>query len=179
MWANTWQMKFNPSKCVHLALTRKKSHIKFHYEIHSQQIQQTKSAKYLGVVIDDHLTWKEHVNVTCSKAINAKAFLQRNLYHCPASLKSTCYTSMVRPILEYAATVWSPHLQYQKQQIEKVQRSAARFVTNDFSYYSSVSNMLDHLKWPLLEQRRKYLKLIMFYKILHGMVEVSITLIPH
>ena len=37
-----WQMKFDPSKCVHLALTRKKSHIKFHYEIHSQQIQQTK-----------------------------------------------------------------------------------------------------------------------------------------
>ena len=67
---------------------------------------------------------------------------------------------MVRPILEYAATVWSPHLQYQKQQIEKVQRSVARFVTNDFSYYSSVSNMLDHLKWPLLEQQRKYLKLI-------------------
>ena len=70
-------------------------------------------------------------------------------------------TFMVRPILEYAATVWSPHLQYQKQQINKVQCSAARFVTNDFSYYSSVSTMLDHLKWPCpYLNSKKYLKLI-------------------
>ena len=55
-----------------------------------------------------------------------------------------------------------------KHQIEKVQRSAARFVTGDFSYRSSVTNMLIQLKWPLLEQRRNFLKLIMFYKILHG-----------
>jgi len=38
--------------------------------------------------------------------------------------------------------------------------------------------MLDHLKWPLLEQRRNYLKLIMFYKILHGLMEVVISLTP-
>ena len=132
-WANTWQMKFNPPKCIHLAITRKKTSIKHCYQIHGQQIQQSNSAKYLGVVIDQHLTWKEHVNNICSKAIKAKAFLQRNLHQCPASVKSNCYTSLVRPILEYAAVVWSPHLQCQKNQIEKIQRSAARFVTNNFS----------------------------------------------
>jgi len=95
-WANIWQMKFNPSKCVHQTITRKKSHIHFCYQIHGQHIQQNRSAKYLGVVINEHLSWKElHVNNICAKG---KVFLQHNLYHCPASLKSTCYTSMVRPI---------------------------------------------------------------------------------
>ena len=114
----------------------------------------------------------------CSKAIKAKAFLLRNLYRCPPSVKSNCYTSMVRPILEYAATIWSPHLQYQIHQLEKVQHSAAHIFTNDFSYYSSVTSMLINLKWPLLEQRRNFLKLIMFHKILYGLVDISITLIP-
>ena len=127
-------------------------------------------------MIDKHLTWKEHINDICSKAIKAKAFLQRNLHRCPTSVKSNCYTSLVRPILEYAATIWSPHL-HQKHQIEKVQCSAAHFVTGDFSYRSSVTNMLIQLKWPLLEQRN-FLKLIMFYKILHGIVDTTITLIP-
>ena len=148
------------------------------YQIHSQQIQQNKSAKYLGVMIDQHLTWKEHVNNICTKAIKAKTFLQRNLHQCPASVKSHCYTSLVRPILEYAAIIWSPHLQCQKHQGEKVQRSAAGFVINDFSYHSSVTSMLTHLKWPSLEQRRNFLKLIMFYKILNGLVDISITLTP-
>ena len=31
----------------------------------------------------------------------------------------------------------------------KVQRSAARFVTNDFSYNSSVSSMFAQPKWPV------------------------------
>ena len=38
--------------------------------------------------------------------------------------------------------------------------------------------MLKHLKWPLFEHQRSFLKLIMFYKILHGLVDISFTLIP-
>ena len=93
-------------------------------------------------MIDGHLTWKDNVNDICSKAIKAKAFLQRNLYPCPLSVKSTCYTSTVRHILEYAATIWSSRLQYQIHQLEKVQRSAACLVTNDFPYCSSVTSMI-------------------------------------
>ena len=85
---------------------------------------------------------------------------------------------MVRPILEYTATICSPHLQYQIHQLEMVQRSAARFVTNDFSYCSSVTSILINLKWPLLEQRRNFLKLIMFHKILYSLADISITLTP-
>ena len=78
-WVKKWQMKFNPSKCIHLAITRKQTYIKHCYQIHSQQIQQCISTKYLGVVIDDRLTWKEHINDIYCKAIKSKAFLQRNL----------------------------------------------------------------------------------------------------
>ena len=117
-----------------------------------------------------------HVNVICSKAIKAKAFLQRNLFRCPTTVKSNCYTSLVRPILEYTTTVWSPHIQYQKHQIEKVQRSAAHFVKNDFSYHSSVTTMLKHLKWPLLKHRSFFVFFDMFYKILHGLVDISLPL---
>ena len=47
--------------------------------------------------------------------------------------------TFARPILEYAVTVWSPYLQYQIHQLDKVQRSAVRFVMNDFSRFSSVT----------------------------------------
>ena len=36
------------------------------------------------------------------------------------------YKSLVRPILEYACTVWSPYLVKDKLVIEKVQRRASR-----------------------------------------------------
>ena len=123
-------MKFNPSKCVHVAITNKKYYNKYCYQIYSQHIKQSPSAKYLGVTIDQHLTWKDHINEICNKANIAKAFLKRNIHQCPTSIKSNCYKSFVRPMLEYAAVVWSPHLQYQIYQIEKIQCSAACFVMN-------------------------------------------------
>ena len=72
-----------------------------------------------------------------------------------------------------------PYLQYQIHQLDKVQRSAARFVMNDFSRFSSVTSMLSHLSWPTLEQRRNYFKLLMLFKLIHGLVVIpSITLTP-
>ena len=38
--------------------------------------------------------------------------------------------------------------------------------------------MLNNLNWPSLEQRSTYLKLMMFYKIIHDFVETLITLTP-
>ena len=73
---------------------------------------------------------------------------------------------IVRPILEYACTVWAPHIQKNISTIEAVQRHAARYVTNNYSSYASVSEMLTHLQWTSLNNRRKSLKIIMLYKII-------------
>jgi len=35
-------------------------------------------------------------------------------------------------------------------------KNAARFVINDFSQFSSVTRIVEHLSWPSLEQRRMY-----------------------
>ena len=146
-WADLWSMKFNPSKCVHLTITNKKTFLKYNYSIYSQQLKHVTSAKYLGIIIDSHLIWKDHINEINSKASSAKAFLKRNIYQYPTTIKSNCYESFIRPILEYVAPVWCPFQQAQIYQIERIQRNMAQFVMNDYSRYSSVTSMLNHLSW--------------------------------
>ena len=53
-----------------------------------------------------------------------------------------------------------------------VQRKAARFVFNDYSRHSSVTDMLNRLNWQSLEKRRDDLTLLMFYKIINQHVDV-------
>ena len=62
---------------------------------------------------------------------------------------------MVRPIIEYPCTVWSPHTRKNIQSLEVVQRRAAHFVKNDYRFTSSVTAMLQNLEWPTLEERRQ------------------------
>ena len=70
--------------------------------------------------------------------------------------------------MEYASTVWDPHKQDQIAELEKVQRRAARIVTNRHRNTSSVGDMLDSLQWQTLEDRRRDARLILLYKILAG-----------
>ena len=173
-WARKWNMVFNPTKCEFLRVSNKTNPICTHYFIQGQEIQEVSSAKYLGITIDQHLNWNNHVKQISSKANKIKCFLQRNLKHCPINIKANCYKSLVRPILEYAATVWAPYTHNNINIIEAVQRRAARFVHNNYSSYASVSNMIANLGWNTLLNRRNELRLIMFFKILHKLVDINL-----
>jgi hypothetical protein len=54
-----------------------------------------------------------------------------------------------------------------------VQRKAAKFVMGDYKTTSRVRPMLEHLKWPTLEERRKRAKVTMLYRIIHQVVAIS------
>ena len=70
-------------------------------------------------------------------------------------------------MLEYASVVWSPFTQSNIDKIEKVQHKTARFVFNDYYRYSSITNMLNCLKWEFKST------IIMFYKIINNIVSVD------
>ena len=80
---------------------------------------------------------------------------------------------MVWPKLEYAAPIWSPHSKLQISQIEKVQRTAARWTCRRWRNTSSVGKMLDGLEWPSLEARRDQSSLLLFHKIHCGAVSIE------
>ena len=79
-------------------------------------------------------------------------------------VRERAYKSLVRPQVEYAASVWSPWLARDKARIERVQRRAARYVYNTYSRYSSVTAMLQSLDWETLESRRFNMRLCIIYK---------------
>ena len=102
-------MEFNPDKSEIIRITnRRKKKIVTNYSIHEHQLKEVKGAKYLGVTIDRTLSWNEHINNVTKKANNTRAFLQRNINRCPEAIKTICYQAFVRPIVEYASTVWDP-----------------------------------------------------------------------
>jgi len=111
-WSITWQMNFNPFKCEFLRITNKRNPIFYQYSINDSAIQQVPHAKYLGVIIDEKLSWNEHM--VTNKARQAIAFLRHHILKCPAHVKCNIYKIMVRPILEYGSTIWDPHTNLNK-----------------------------------------------------------------
>ena len=171
-WASLWQMSFNPSKCEFLILTNKIHSVCSQYHMINAPIKQVTSTKSLGVTIDKHLHWNEHISKITSKANTVRGFLQRNLKKCSIDTKSLCYRSLVRPILEYTCVVWSPYFKNNINKLETTQRRAARFVMNNYDKYASVTDMIKCLRWPTLEKRRNEQRILMLFKIVNQQVEI-------
>ena len=137
-------------------------------------IVKSASTKYLGVTISHNLNWNQHCDNICNKANSMLGLLRRVLSDCSMDVKSKAYTTLVRPQLEYACSVWNPYTKRNIHQIELVQHRAARFVFRDYSNYTHVTPMLKQLGWDTLEQRRLSYQLSMFYKIQQGLVGISL-----
>ena len=173
-WEKTWQMKFNTLKCQYIFYGNKWTPIQKVYTIHGEPLQQVSSIKYLGVIIDKRITWNEHTDRLVHKANKVGGFLYRNFKNCPIHVKKKCYETLVRPILEYASTVWSPYYIKNINRIEAVQRRMARFVFNDYDRTTSVTELLRQLSWPSLQQRRLCDRTLMIFKIIHNLVDIPV-----
>ena len=57
-----------------------------------------------------------------------------------------------------------------------IQRQAVRWVKNDYSHYSSVTHLQNTLNGHNLENRRIDSKLVLFYKVYHHLVAISLPL---
>ena len=173
-WESLWDMEFNPSKCQVLHITRNRKPIQFKYNLHGQTLTPVNDAKYLGVDISHDLRWNTHISRITTNANRTLGFIKRNIKTKHENIKTLAYKTLVRPQLEYASCAWSPHTQVNKHKLEMVQRRAIRWVKNDYSRHSSVTQMQNTLNWRTLENRRRDSNLIMFFKIYHGQVAITL-----
>ena len=165
-------MEFNPIKCEVLSVTSKRNPVAYSYSLHNETLRRVSSTKYLGVTISSDLNWNRHISNITGRANQALGFAKRNINTRSQKIRSMAYKTLVRPRLEYCASVWDPHTQCAVQRLEMVQRRAARCVMRRYHNTSSVTHMLDHLQWPLLSQRRSCLRLVFLFKIVNQLVAI-------
>ena len=163
-------MSFNPSKCNIMHVSRKKHPWNHTYTLKNTPLEPVKDATYLGVTLSNNLSWNKHTAKVAAKGNKALGFIKRNIRSASINTKVMAYKAIVRPIAEYASSVWCPHQKEHIQELEMVQRRAARYVMSQYNRTDSVTNMLHTLQWETLEQRRAKSKLIMGYRIVNSLV---------
>ena len=138
------------------------------------KLQTTRNAKYLDLNISDELSLSKHINQITVKGNNTLKFIKHNIQTFNSKIKETAYKTYVRPLLEYSSSVWDPWQKKYIHQLEMVQHRAVRYILNDYAFTSSITEMLDKISLPTLENRRKIASLVMLYKIHTGQVRISL-----
>ena len=170
-YASAQYMTFNRSKCKYMLVSRKRVHtfpdpVIYLYGL---PLESVSSFKYFGVLLTSDLSWCGHVKNACTKARQLIGLIYRRFYkYSSAQTLRQLYLALVRPHLEYAVSVWSPHLQKDIDMLEKTQKFATKVCTKlwDWSYHE----LLAKLHLPTLTQRRLHIDLCLMYKIIHGLM---------
>ena len=67
-WESKWHMKFNIDKCYIMHVAHKGNPLLMTYNMNGRPIEVTASHTYLGIGMNNRLSWAEHIGNTVSKA---------------------------------------------------------------------------------------------------------------
>jgi len=106
----------------------------------------------LGIWIDVKLKFASHIGYAVAKSNQLVGLIKRCFVYRDTEIIERLFTTLVRPHLEYANSVWHPRFKKDAKQLEKFHRHAIKLVTSlrDMSY----QNRLQALDLPSLVQRR-------------------------
>ena len=160
-------MHFYPDKCEVTRITHRKDKTKPIYSL-GGQFRSVENTKDLGVTISSDLSWGMHVFAMVNKANMVLGIIKRSIGTKNKDAFSQLYKSLVRPILEYAAPVWSPYLIKDIVALEEVHRRTSRLALRQKRGEMSYEQRCSLLKWQTLGRRREFLSLVQCYKIVFG-----------
>jgi hypothetical protein len=177
-WSRKWKLSFNATKCkvMHFGTNNNRSRYMYTMLDHSDdymyvQVSPVIEEKDLGVTFEPNLKFDKHISNCVNKAQRILAMIRRSFDHMDKDMFLVLYKSIVRPLLEYCTSVWSPYLKKDVRKIESIQRRATKLVpiVKDLSY----ENRLKTLGLPTLEYRRDRYDMIQVYKALHDIDDIK------
>ena len=174
-WSNKWKLGFNAKKCKSMHIGRNNPEHKYTMlDVTTgvrTEIQQVVEEKDLGVTFQNDLKFNKHIATCVKKANRMIGIIRRAFTSLDKGMFLTLYKSMIRPYLEYATAVWSPHLKKDIFMIENTQRRATKIVKEikDWPY----EDRLRFLGLPTLIYRRTRNDMIQVFKIMNNINNVD------
>ena len=102
---NKLSLNIKKTTAMKIASHRKNVEGDLDLKIRDMSLQTTQDNKYLGVQIDEHLTWKKHIDLISKKVSRATAMLRHVSNILPQSILKNLYTSIVEPHFHYCSSV--------------------------------------------------------------------------
>lgn len=177
-WCNDSSMSLNVPKCKVMSFHRKSADnvISSDYYIDGHLLSRTSSMRDLGVIMDPKCNFGQHIDQAIVRASRMLGFVKRNAkqFDDPFVTKSL-YCSLIRPILEYASSVWNPHTAIQTNRIESIQKRFLLFALRGLGWSDPFSlppyeNRLLLLDMDSLLNRRKAADILFIDKIVTGRI---------
>ncbi len=146
--------------------------------IKGNEIRTVSQLKYLGIIFDRKLDFSIHAATTACAGRRVLGALRRSFQPIMGTRAFSClYVAKILPLLTYCISVAAPVHKGAFASLEKVQRLAARFITND--WHSSYKCLLSRLNWKSISRVSFERRALLCFKYIHDLRHQPPGLVRH
>jgi hypothetical protein len=132
-WCANWRVSVNPTKSTLVQFTYLRNTNPVHIYMNNVRVPTASSVKYLGLTLDSKLTWDLHIRNIVQKA-RQQFYKLRHILHrqskTPIHLKRLIYTLYIKPIWQYACSIWNSASHTHIHKIQVLQNRILRMALN-------------------------------------------------
>lgn len=131
-WLKLNKLSLNIDKSVFMIFHSPKKKITIpKIKIDNQEIKCVDSFNLLGITVNKHMTWKNHIDKISTKISRTIGILNRLKHFLPTHIKISIYNSLILSHLHFGILAWG----YDSDKLLKLQKKAIRVMSN--SKYNS------------------------------------------
>ncbi|KAJ3666828.1 hypothetical protein Zmor_002258 [Zophobas morio] len=160
-WSENNGVRFSAEKTKCICFSQKSGQLPPPLQLQGINLDYVPQAKFLGVVFDQHLSWKPHIDhlkATCLKIVDLLKVLSHPIWGADTQILLRIYRTLLRPKLDYGAVAYSACRPRLLTPLITLQNSALRIALGAFRT-SPVISLYSIAKEPPLLFRFKYLQL--------------------
>ena len=108
-WLAFNKLSLNANKTKYMmfhAMNKGLSHLNQRIHINIVEIQKVNQFQFVGLTIDENLTWKHHINAITNKISRGTGIINRLKNCLPLSILRTLYCSLIQSHFDYTILAW-------------------------------------------------------------------------
>ena len=175
-WLATNKLIINLKKTHIMLFTNKKRPNEVKLNVNGSIITEETESKFLGVIVDNKLSWQPHIKYISNKISKSLSVLRYLRYSFPKSILKTLYLSLVLPYLMYCNIIWGSAFKTTLRPLFILQKKCLRTITKskflahtlplfsdnkllnvfqlfDFSCAQFVYNILNTNQFPVFKEK--------------------------
>lgn len=152
-WLRLNKLKLNVSKTKSMVFrNQKQKSVINRISVDGEEIEMVHQIKYLGVVIDSNLDFKDNVDYVCKKTAKKVGVLARLANILTVNARTSIYKSIIAPHFDYCSSLLFLGDQSTFDRMQKIQNRAMRSVLQCKRLTPRIT-MLEALNWLSVKQR--------------------------
>ena len=126
--ANRLSLNTGKTEFIVFRPAKDKSKERLTLKLHHTKLFESSKIKYLGLILDNKLNWKAHLNELSKKLSRAVGLMYKIRHFCPTAVLRSLYYSLFHSHLSYGLVLWGNANQSYIDKIRSLQRRALKSI---------------------------------------------------